>query len=167
MTDAQVLIIGPSGCGKSSLGRALAAAINCDFIDADDMHSVQAIARMKQGIPLTENLRAPWLARLANSLNDYASRPASLVMAVSGLKKTHRHQLRTSCHQPIIFFLDLPEDMLRERITNRVSHFFPSSLLDSQLATLEKPTQHEGVISLNAALPIPVLCQRCLEVLCV
>ncbi|WP_448553418.1 gluconokinase [Thalassotalea montiporae] len=163
MNNKQILIIGPSGCGKSSLGQVLATKLGCDFLDADNVHSPAAITQMKQGIPLTEELRAPWLAKLTKFLNEYAINKASVVMAVSCLKKAHRELLKRYCNQPVIFYLDLSESLLHERLTNRKEHFFPAALLDSQLTTLEKPRQDEEVITLDASLPIIALCQACIE----
>jgi gluconokinase len=43
-------------------------------------------------------------------------------------------------------FIDGPREVLYERMEKRPGHFFKASMLDSQLATLEKPTGEEGVV---------------------
>jgi gluconokinase len=40
-------------------------------------------------------------------------------------------------------YLDVPADVLRERLEHRAHHYAPPELLDSQLATLEPP--HDAV----------------------
>jgi gluconokinase len=37
-------------------------------------------------------------------------------------------------------FLDVDQEVLRRRVSARPGHFFPRALLESQLATLEKPS---------------------------
>ncbi|RXW20281.1 hypothetical protein EST38_g5582 [Candolleomyces aberdarensis] len=43
-------------------------------------------------------------------------------------------------------FINGPREVLYDRMNKRPGHFFKSSMLDSQLATLEDPTGEEGVI---------------------
>jgi carbohydrate kinase (thermoresistant glucokinase family) len=42
--------------------------------------------------------------------------------------------------------LDGPKALLAERLSGRKGHFFPASLLDSQLATLQPPASDERAI---------------------
>lgn len=47
------------------MGREVAARLGWTFVDADDHHPTENIERMRSGLPLTEGLREPWLARLS------------------------------------------------------------------------------------------------------
>ena len=46
-------------------------------------------------------------------------------------------------------FLDGSRAQLTQRMGNREGHFMPTSLLESQLATLERPDQETGVVVVN------------------
>ena len=62
MQGRLILIMGVAGCGKSGLARRLAQARGSVYIEADDFHPDENIARMGRGLPLTDEERAPWLA---------------------------------------------------------------------------------------------------------
>ena len=47
-----VLVMGVAGVGKTAIGEALARSLGWRFIDADDYHPAQNVAKMKAGIPL-------------------------------------------------------------------------------------------------------------------
>lgn len=134
----QVVLVGPSGCGKTTVGRALAAALGCDFLDADDLHSPEARKKMASGIPLGDADRWPWLARVAKAV---AASP-DVVVACSALRRAYRDRLPGRK-----FLLDAPKAVLLARVTKRKGHFMPASLLDSQLDSLER----EEVEAVDAA----------------
>ena len=54
--------------------------------------------------------------------------------------------------------LDAGHDELLRRLTRRSGHYMPASLLDSQLATLERPGADEPVFTLDAAASPEQLC---------
>ena len=62
------VVMGVSGSGKTTLAHALAGAWPATFLDADDFHSIAAKARMADGLPLTDRMRAPWVRRIALEL---------------------------------------------------------------------------------------------------
>ena len=47
-------------------------------------------------------------------------------------------------------FLDIDREQSLQRVSARASHFFSSSLVDSQFATLESPVGEAGVLRLDA-----------------
>jgi gluconokinase len=68
--------------------------------------------------------------------------------------------LREASPVPARFvLLDASYDELLRRLTQRAGHYMPASLLDSQLATLERPDADEAVFTLDAAEPPERLCQ--------
>jgi len=52
--------------------------------------------------------------------------------------------LRSDVSDVRFVFLKGCRDLLAERLAKRGGHFMPTSLLDSQLATLEEPTADEN-----------------------
>jgi len=59
-----VVVMGVTGSGKSTVGRRLAELLGVAFIEGDDFHDPEHLARMARGDALTEAERAPWLVRL-------------------------------------------------------------------------------------------------------
>ncbi len=133
----RIVVMGPSASGKTVVGRALAAALDLPFEDADDFHAPTSVDKMSRGEPLDEADRAPWLDALASRL---ASTPA-LVLACSALGRAHRDALRVGGVRFV--FLDAPASVLLERLQQREGHFAGTDLLPSQLARLEAPGEDE------------------------
>ncbi len=132
--------MGVSGCGKTTVGRLLAARLGLPFYDADDFHSAANIAKMHGGTPLTDADRHDWLATLAADLGTW-EQASGAVLACSALKESYRQTLQAGVQGPISWvFLDGTPELLRARIGARDGHFMGADMLDSQLATLEKPT---------------------------
>lgn len=141
MTSASALVIGGvSGCGKSTVARAVAAKVGAQFIDADDLHAEESIQKMKQGEPLTDSERQPWLRKVTEVISR-ADGPT--VVACSALRRSYRDVLRHADKQ--VFFVVLSGDrrVLLERMRGRTDHFMPAELLDSQLDTLEDLARDE------------------------
>jgi gluconokinase len=143
-----IVLIGPAGAGKTTVGRALAAALGWDFYDADAFHAAESIARMRRGVPLTDADREPWLAELRALLARAVERGRRLVLACSALRAAHRRALVPD-DAPVgtirFVYLDVPEPLLRRRLTTRAHHFAEPSLLESQIATLEPPDDDEAL----------------------
>ena len=131
------VIMGVSGSGKTVVGKALAAKLGLPFHDGDDFHPPANVAKMSAGIPLTDADREPWLRTLAGKIQEWNT-AGGAVLACSALKETYRQQLREGGDVRFVF-LDVPKQLLAERLRGRTGHFMPVTLLDSQLATLEIP----------------------------
>ncbi len=152
--------MGVSGSGKSTLGALLARELTCPFLEGDDFHDAQAVAKMRAGEPLDDDDRWPWLDRLGAAMNQTVASGGQVVAACSALRRPYRERLRAAISAPTCFvLLDAGHDELLRRLTQRAGHYMPVSLLDSQLATLERPDADEAVFTLNAALPPERLCQ--------
>ena len=129
-----VVVMGVSGSGKSTVGALLAARLGCEFLDADAFHPPENVARMAAGTPLTDEDRAPWLARLNAELRQRES----AVLACSALKESYRRRLAQGVACRFVH-LRGPIGLIRERMQSRKHRYMPASLLESQFATLEPP----------------------------
>ena len=156
-----LIVMGVSGSGKSTLGTALASAIDCPFLEGDDFHSPEAIARMHAGVPLTDDDRWPWLDRLGRALGVEVGNHGIAVASCSALKRAYRDRLRKAIPAPVGFVLvDADRDELLRRLTTRTHHYMPPSLLTSQLDALERPQSDELAITLDARRPAADLCEQ-------
>jgi gluconokinase len=144
LDTAMVLVVmGVSGCGKSTVASSLANALGWTFIEGDAFHPPENVQRMAQGIALTDTDRVLWLDRLAKELAHQSSQGTGVVLACSALKKSYRDVLRRGCPDAFFVHLDGPAELIRQRLSERKGHYMPSSLLQSQFATLEPPVQPE------------------------
>jgi gluconokinase len=145
--------MGVSGCGKSSVGEALSERLGIPYVDGDDLHGPEAVAKMRDGIPLTDDDRWPWLDRVAQVLHDRAP----VVVGCSALKRTYRDRIRAGAGGPVTFVhLSGSRDLIASRMAARTGHYMPTSLLDSQFAALEPPGPEEA-ITVDIALPFATL----------
>ena len=134
-----VILIGAAGAGKTTVGKALAAATAWRFVDGDDYHAQDAIAKMRAGTPLTDEDRAPWLVSLHREIAATLDRREHLVVACSALRDRYRRTLQGSLRRVRFVYLAADEAVLRQRLAERPGHFAGPALLASQLATLEAP----------------------------
>lgn len=138
-----VVLAGPSGCGKTAVGRALAEAIHAVFLDADDFHTPEAKALMHSGHSLSDAERWPWLDRVRHAAVSESARSV-VILACSALKSELRDFLKQGGGTWKFVALDVDEATLRNRLQHRTGHFFPASLLDSQLLAWHPLTPDEG-----------------------
>lgn len=138
--------MGVSGSGKTTIGEALARRLDLPFLDADDYHPQANIDKMSAAIPLTDADRWPWLAALGAAMRETANKEGGVIAACSALKRSYRTHLSAHIGLPMIYaLLDGSRDTLFKRISARKDHYMPPSLLDSQLAALERPAADEPV----------------------
>jgi carbohydrate kinase (thermoresistant glucokinase family) len=147
MSAPRIVVMGVSGSGKSTVGVALATRLGVPFVDGDDLHPDANKAKMAGGTPLEDADRWPWLALVGEAL---ALSSTGLVLACSALKRSYRDAIRAKAPDTRFAYLRVPRAELAERIVQRPGHFMPVSLLDSQLATLEEPTEDEKAIVVAA-----------------
>jgi len=132
--------MGVSGSGKSTIAPLLARATGGTWLDADDFHSVENKARMSAGIPLTDEERWPWLDRLNAELRAVAGKGGPVFLACSALKQTYRDRLVAGLPRARFIYLKGSLKLISSRLAQRRGHFMPASLLESQFAALEEPT---------------------------
>ena len=137
-----VVVMGVAGAGKTTVGRELAKAIGWEFHDADDFHSAENIAKMHRGEGLTDADRTPWLESLARLITAIVREGRHAVLACSALKHAYRDMLIPQGIPASVIkfaYLDVPREELEKRLEQR-HHYAGPSLLASQLATLEPPS---------------------------
>jgi gluconokinase len=141
-----VVIMGVCGAGKTEIGRRLAEALGWTFLDADDFHPPTNVEKMRAGTPLTDADRWPWLDALNAVLRDAAAGRGNTVLACSALARRYRDRLGLPHPLSRLVHLDDAGGFIRQRLEQRSSHFMPATLLDSQLALLERPAADENPI---------------------
>ena len=131
------VFMGVAGCGKTEVGRQVAERLGLRFEDADDFHPPANVEKMASGTPLTDADRAPWLTTMAEAIEEWSS-DGGAVLACSALKRSYRDRLREAGG---VGFVHLAGDksLIAGRMAERKDHFMPTSLLDSQFATLQDP----------------------------
>ncbi len=145
-----VVVIGVSGAGKTTVGRGLTAALGGVFIDGDDLHTDEARAKMRSGQALTDEDRWPWLDRIGGALAEGLDARRPTVVACSALKRAYRDRLRAAAGPALAFvYLAADPEAMRRRVGGRKNHM-PASLVESQFAALETPSDEPGVIEVSA-----------------
>ena len=140
-----VILMGVTGCGKTTVGKLLAQDLGWKFHDADHFHPETNVEKMRQGIPLDDSDRIPWLKRLSELIGDAQQSEESFVLACSALKQMYREILKGEI-QPVQFvYLKGSLDLVKERLGARKGHYMNPNLLPSQFAILEEPDQAEAI----------------------
>ncbi|PZF59895.1 gluconokinase [Curtobacterium sp. MCSS17_008] len=148
-TEPRVLVVmGVSGSGKSTLAATVAGQLGWDFAEGDEMHPPANVAKMQAGTPLTDDDRWPWLDVVAGWIRDRLDSGTPGVVTCSALKRSYREVLRA----PGVVFVHVAGDaaLVEQRMSARSGHFMPTSLLASQLATLEPPQPDEAHLTVSA-----------------
>jgi gluconokinase len=134
-----IMLMGVSGSGKTTIGQQLAEALGWPFYDGDQFHPQANIAKMQQGIPLTDADRWPWLHTLRAQIATWIHQGVSAVLACSALKQGYREYLLIDEAEVKLVYLKGDYDLIRARLAQRHGHFMPPALLASQFAALEEP----------------------------
>ena len=135
-----IVVMGVSSSGKSTVGQSIGRRLHVPFLDGDGYHPPANVEKMRAGIPLDDADRWPWLESLATALHEAANRKGAAVGACSALKRAYREFLTQEAGEPILFvYLEGTRELIGERMARRQHEYMPTSLLDSQFATLEVP----------------------------
>ncbi|UKJ65977.1 gluconokinase [Cellulosimicrobium cellulans] len=143
--------MGVAGSGKTTVATLLAHHLGTEYAEADQFHPEANIATMSAGTPLTDEDRWPWLEAIRDWLSAEAGAGRSGVVTCSALKRSYRDLLRTARGRVCFVHLDGSPELLAERMAHRSGHFMPTSLLPSQLATLEPLDDDEPGFTLDVA----------------
>ncbi len=135
--------MGVSGSGKSTVAALLARALGCHFQEGDDLHPRENVEKMRNGTPLTDADRLPWLSNIAEQIDGWRARGECGVLTCSALKRSYRNIIIGDRHDVVLVYLKGSHDLIHRRMAARHEHFMPIALLDSQFAILEEPTPDE------------------------
>ena len=88
-----LVVMGVSGSGKTTVAELLAKQLGWPFMEGDRLHPPANVEKMRQGIPLTDADRWPWLDRIGEELKSWARRGqvrrADLLGAQARLSRSH------------------------------------------------------------------------------
>jgi gluconokinase len=132
--------MGVTGTGKSTVGRLLASQLGWTFVEGDDFHPKANVEKMRQGIPLDDADRKPWLETIRHRLEQASRQSENVVLACSALKHSYQHYLADYAPEAVrfVYLLGSPE-LIRQRLAKRTGHFMNPALLASQFEDLEPP----------------------------
>lgn len=161
---ARIIVMGVTGSGKTTVGALLAGRLGARFLDGDDYHPPENVAKMSAGTPLTDEDRWPWLSRLSAALDEAVTETGRVVLACSALRRVYRDHLTEGCASaPLFLHLSGARDLIHARMAARREHYMPTALLDSQLATLEAIDPAENALVLEIDAPADQIVERILR----
>ena len=148
----KLIVMGVAGAGKSTVGLAVAKALNATYFEGDDLHPRANIQKMSKGIPLNDEDREPWLQMVGEAL---AKASTSMLVGCSALKRRYRDIIRATAGEKTLFlYLAGTNEIIRERMSHRLGHFMPLSLLESQFRDLEPPESDENAVTVDVDQPL-------------
>jgi gluconokinase len=154
MSDAKngtaLVVMGVSGSGKTTVAELLAKQLGWPFMEGDRLHPPANVEKMRQGIPLTDADRAPWLDRIGEELKSWAAEGKSGVLTCSALKRAYRDRIRAARPDVRFIYVKGSETLIEARVAARHHEYMPASLLRSQFDTLEEPTPDEQAVTVDA-----------------
>jgi len=143
MTGGKYVLMGVAGSGKTSVGEALRERLGWYYLDGDNLHPAHNIEKMKAGLPLTDEDRAPWLDLVGMALG---AREGPIAIGCSALKRKYRDTIRQAAEADVCFIhLSGSRTLIRGRMAARQGHFMPVSMLDSQFEALEPPIGENSI----------------------
>jgi gluconokinase len=141
MNHPTVLIfMGVAGSGKTTVATLFAKQTGAIFYEGDDFHPPENVAKMRVGIPLTDADREQWLQTLRKIVVSALAKNEFSVLTCSALKAKYRDELAGGDFRVKFVHLTGPPALIEERLKARRGHFMPPTLLASQLAVLEPPS---------------------------
>jgi gluconokinase len=132
-----VVVMGVSGVGKTTVAKGISTVTGWTFAEGDAFHSPANVDKMHSGTPLTDEDRWPWLRSIGAWMSEEIAQGRSGVVTCSALRRRYRDVLREGRPEVRFCHLAAAEDLVATRMSERVDHFMPATLLHSQYETLE------------------------------
>jgi len=162
------IIGGPAGCGKTTIAHAIADTTHFPFVEGDELHPPQNIAKMSAGHPLVDADRWDWLDKIAAKARDIEkeSSPKGIIITCSALKRSYRDRLRQRVDEArgegsrireYFIYCNLSREESWRRVQQRAGHYMKAGMVASQFADLEvpDPDEEERVYVLDVEKSIP------------
>ena len=147
-----LVFMGVSGSGKSTAMMAVQERLGWEYAEGDDFHPPENVAKMASGRPLNDADRWGWLESLAAWTKERDGRGEPTLISCSALRKVYRDVLRRGGEGTFFVHMVGDKGLLLQRMESR-EHFMPSTLLESQLDTLEDLEPDEQGMVVDVALP--------------
>ncbi|MFI5979702.1 gluconokinase [Streptomyces sp. NPDC051555] len=148
MSTARVIVVmGVAGTGKTTVGQLLATALALPYAEGDAFHPAANVAKMASGVPLDDADRWPWLDAIGEWARCRGDRGG--VVSASSLKRAYRDRLRAAAPGAVFVHLTGERPLIESRMAARTGHFMPTTLLDSQFATLEPLQEDEAGVAVD------------------
>src|SRR5262249_43519193 len=160
-----LVIMGVSGSGKSTIAEDLAARLGWSFKEGDGLHPEANVAKMHAGIPLTDADRQPWLARVAACIHGQRARKEPGIITCSALKRSYRQVVIGDRPEVRLVYLRGGRTLIAKHLAGREGHFMPTSLLQSQIDTLEEPGPDEDPLTVEVGPPASQVADRIIQLL--
>jgi len=154
MTRQVLVLMGVSGSGKTTIAERLAATLGWQFQEGDILHPASNVEKMRTGHALTDEDRAPWLAIIAAWIDKQLQTGQHGIITCSALKRSYRDIIAGGRPGVQVVYLHADRASLEAHVQGRHHEFMPTTLLDSQLATLQEPTPDEHAIQVEVSGPI-------------
>jgi gluconokinase len=151
MTPSVLIVMGVSGSGKTTVAEHLAKDLGWMFQEGDSLHPAANVEKLRQGTPLTDADRAPWLTIIANWISARVAAGEHGIITCSALKRAYRDQIIGGHPEVGLVYLHGDRATLEQHVKARHHEYMPVALLDSQLHTLEEPGADEPVIEVDVA----------------
>lgn len=153
MAPSVIIVMGVSGSGKTTVASGLAQRLQWRFVEGDSLHSAANVERMREGIPLTDEDRWPWLESIAAWIDAARASGEPCIVTCSALKRAYRERLVAGRDDARFVYLKAEPRLVTQRMAVRTGHYMPLSLLRSQFDTLEEPGSEEDplVVSIEAS----------------
>ncbi|PSR90474.1 gluconokinase-like protein [Coniella lustricola] len=164
------LVTGPAGCGKTTVAGHLAGALDIPYVEGDEFHSPENVAKMSRGQALTDEDRWDWLTRLREeALKQLALGHDGVVVTCSALKRKYRDVIRVAPYfspglQVHFIYLDAPQEVLQQRVAQRQGHYMGAGMVQSQFAILQAPMRDEiDCITIDVSRSSDEVCRAALD----
>ena len=147
-----IIVMGVSGCGKSTIAGALSEALGGLFLEGDEFHPDENVAKMRAGTPLNDQDRIRWMDAILDAIA--AAKSRDVILACSALTPYVQERLRDAAVDTYHWaHLDINQATASDRMHAR-AHFMPPELLASQFSALQLP---DDAMRFDASLPVDEL----------
>jgi gluconokinase len=139
-----IVVMGVAGSGKTTIASRLAERLRWRFAEGDSFHPPANVARMRDGIALTDEDRWPWLDAIAAWIDSARASGERSVITCSALKRAYRERLAGGHDDVRFVYLKGEYGLVARRMAARTGHYMPLALLQSQYDALEEPRPGES-----------------------
>jgi gluconokinase len=170
------IVGGPAGCGKTTIAHAIRDSTGFAFVEGDELHPPQNIAKMSTGHPLVDGDRWDWLDKIIVKAREIEEEklPRGIIITCSALKKSYRDRLRQRVNEAreggsrireFFIYCNLSQEESMRRVQTRAGHYMKAGMVASQFADLQvpNPEEEERMFVLDVERTIPEVDQAAID----